>query len=445
MCAVLVAWTPELEAGSRSFGETACLGVKFSQGQPLAELEMIKDLRVRWVRENFWWREFEPVAGRFEELPPYLQTQFAYYRQHDIGVIALLALDNVRAYPPTRGDPVRSFDAAAFGRFAAMVASVLKQQGIRFILELGNEPHNSALPGILGGAWNGVPPSPWVDHYTKMVRSAVAQVGTIDDSIRMLVSDDMWVLHYRFVQAGLPQALDGFAVHPYTLGPPERAAVSHDTPWTQPFQVVDVDGSFESAVRRLREHGRSKLGRNPSIWITEWGWPVNEGGRIIRGGVAEERLAAYLPRSFILAAAAGVEGLCWFSSRDSADGPMGLVRNDGSRRASYDAYKTLMSQLGDSVLVAQVRGANEKTSGLQAFLFEGPAGRTVVAWSADAVQRRIDLAPGETYQAVDTLGDPMPALRSLGSVPAYPVAAAPIYIKGAWSAVALRALASSGR
>lgn len=403
----------------RLFGEMVGLGVKFSQGQPLRELDMLLDLRVRWVRDGLRWPEIEPAAGRFRPFPPALMQQLEFYRRHDIGLVALLTLSNPHAYPGAGAAP---FDPQAFARFAVHVARKLREAGVRFVLEIGNEPHNSSLAKTLGGAWNGRPPAPWVDHYVSMVRAAVDKVKSFDPSIKLLSDDDMWVLHYQFLEAGLPRALDGFAIHPYTPHAPERTAVAHDTDWARPYTVVDPDRSFGSAVRRLRAQGLTKLGRSPEIWITEWGWAV--GGPKVKHSVPDEMLVAYLPRAFILAAAAGVEAMCWFSAQDSVDGPMGLTRNDGTKRDTYLAFKTLTAQLGDHSLRGQVAGQANPTSGLQAFVFDGPQGRKLVAWSADNRPRELPwpAASARGATAVDALGRALPlptSTLSLGMAPVY--------------------------
>ena len=107
-----------------------------------------------------------------------------------------------------------------------------------------------------------------------MVREAVTQVKAYDPEIELLNDDDMWVIHCWFLEKKLPSQLDGIAFHPYVNNVPEIAAVDQDTEWAKPFTLVDADGSFRSAVRRLREESRLKIGTEPSMWITEWGWPV---------------------------------------------------------------------------------------------------------------------------------------------------------------------------
>lgn len=425
-------------AAGRKFGDMVGLGVKFSQGQPATDLPLLTDLDVRWVRDVVDWPGIEPAAGRFADFRPAFKQRLEFYRRNGIGLVALLTLDNPRAYPPTPDDAARRWNPQAFGRFAAMAARMLRAAGVRFVLEIGNEPHNSLLAKSLGGAWNGRAPSPWLTHYVQMVQAAVREVKAFDGTVKLLSDDDLWVVHYWYLEAGLPAALDGFAVHPYTPGMPERAAIAADTDWVRPFTAVDPDRSFGSAVRRLREQGRLKLGRAPEIWLTEWGWPVGAEGA--RGSVTEATLVGYLPRAFILAAAAGVEVLCWFSSQDSVDGPMGLVRNDGRRRSTYQAFKTMTTQLGDHLLLRQVAGAQQPTTGLQAFLFEGPQGRKLVAWSADAKPRRLPVPQADpSARGVDALGQPLVFEPGAQGAARAICGAAPVYLFGNWTDAAIHA------
>jgi len=408
----------------RKFREIIGLQVKFYQGQPQSDLPSLNDLKVRWVREEIGWDQMEISPGQYHEFPPAFKERLAYYRQHDIGVIFLLAYSNPVAYPATGEAPYRPADPEAFGRYAVEVARMLRATGVRFVLELWNEPHNSLRP-LIGGAWNGKPPSPWVEHYVKMVKEAVKQVKTFDPTIKLLTDDDMWVLHYWFLEAGLPRELDGFAFHPYTKGKPEEAAVDFYTDWVKPFTVVDPDRSFGSAVRRLREAGQTKLGKSPEMWITEWGWPV--GGNADKGEVSEEILAGYLPRAFIKAEAAGVQVMCWFSAQDTVDGPMGLTANDGKRRKTYYAFKTMSEQLGDYVLVRQMAGSKHPTSGVQAFLFHGVRDDKLVIWNVDGKQKHLSLH-GAT--AIDALGNPVPPEHGNSGKTRISFNSAPVYVSG---------------
>lgn len=383
------------------FGDSTCLGVKFSQGQPLSELRTLKELGVRWVRDSIDWSVLEPQAGHFvDELPATFKARLNFYKANNIGLIAMLAYGNQRAYPDTPENPTASISPDKFSDYAAYVAKALKKEGVEFVLEVFNEPHNY-LPKRVGGKWNGMPPSPWVPHYVAMVNQTISKVHALDPNIQVFSQDDMWHLQYWFMENGLSKDVAGFTVHPYNgsaLGP-EIAPVAYDTDWTRPFHVVDKDRSFASAVRRLKEQGIAKLGKAPAVWITEWGWLVD--GAWERGKFTEETIAAFLPRAFIIAAFAGVEKTCWFSAQDSVDGAMGLSDNRLRRRPAYHALAYMNQRLGNAKLVKQMIGERTPTKGVQAYLFQTDDSYIVAAWQIDAA----DGQPGAAL-SIDRLVKP---------------------------------------
>ena len=372
-------------AQNRPFGELAGICVKFSQGEPPEAIQDLKELGIKWVRDNVDWHLMEPSPGKYLAFPPEFQARLDFYRANDISVIFLLSLENAVAYPNTPANPHNSTNAAAFGHFAAAMAKLMKASGVPFVIEIGNEPHNFTLRPQYGGQFNGAPASPWLDHYMAMVHEAVNQVKTYDPKIKLMTCDDMWIIHYWMLEKGLPQKLDAISFHPYindSCVGPEEGAIEPTTSWTQPFICIDADRSFSSAVRRLREQSQLKLGRSPEMWITEWGFAV---GQKVKNGVilSEDMVAAFVPRAYISAAIAGVEVLCWFSSQDSEDGAMGLRDNHGKRRKAFGAMRTMTREIGDYVLVRQVMGQDRPTAGVQAYLFRGEDDNKLVIWNID--------------------------------------------------------------
>ncbi|PXW92839.1 putative xylan-binding protein with Ca-dependent carbohydrate-binding module [Sphaerotilus hippei] len=395
------------------------LNVKFSQGQPLSDIPMVQDLGVRWVRDWELPSAIEPSPGRFVAMPEGLKRRLEYYRDHGIGVVYIMQLGNEQAYPNQPYEPV------AYGRRAVEIARQLRAIGVRFVLEIGNEPHNE-ITKVFGGQWQGKLPSAWLSHYAGMVREAVRQVKAHEASVKLLSDDDMWIIHYWLLEAGLPPDLDGFAVHPYHPGYPELAAVAHDTDWTAPFQVVDPDRSVASAVRRLREQGAARFGRTPEIWVTEVGWTY--GGQE-PSTVSEQVMAAYLPRSFITLAAAGVESVQWFSSQDSVDGPFGLLTNDRARRKPFFTMQVMSRELGGYRQQAQVLGSTSPAEGVHVHAFKGAKDRKLVAWSVDGARRTVRLAPTlGASAAVGMTGQALGLRRDAAGQASIEVGSDPVYI-----------------
>jgi hypothetical protein len=261
-----------------------------------------------------------------------------------------------------------------------------------------------------------------------MVGEAVRRVKAYDSSIRLLTNDDMWVIHYWFLEAGLPTNLDGFAFHPYVKGLPELSAVQENTEWMKPFVAVDPDASFGSAVRRLRDRGAQKLAKPPEMWITEWGWPVGE-AKADGSSFTEDTVASWLPRAFLTAEAAGTETLCWFSTQDNVDGPMGLTTNDGKKRKSYYTFKTLSDNFGDFTYVSQLAGTDHPTTGTQAYLFQRGTSGKIATWNIEpsSAWLKLDAAIGSA-KVIDSYGQTVIASRGAAGADWVALGAAPIYL-----------------
>lgn len=416
--------------GAQPFRSSFGVVTKFTQGQPQQQLGMLADLKVAWVRDFVHWAQMEPKAGEYADWPKAYARRLAYYKQNDIGVIYVLAYANGKAYPNTKHNPHASIDPEALGRYATHVAKALRAQGLRFAIEVWNEPHNFQIMKMVGGHWNGAPPSPWVAHYIKMLNQVQRSVAEVDPNIPVLSSEDVWVNHYRFAESkALTKSFRHIGLHPYTdksSSGPEVAAPKPLLSWAKPFTLVDEDRSFQSAVDRLRAFTQQSTGTRPEVWITEWGWRIGTG--LPKGRVTAEDVAAFLPRAFIVAHAAGTQVLCWFSTFDAADGPYGLISNSGEHRPAYAAYKTMADQIGDAHYLGKISRNPSRVSGLQAYLFKTATHRVAVLWSASDEDLRVTLPQGWVIQKITTNnGAELPAPKR--SLPTVQAGQAPVYIE----------------
>lgn len=375
------------------FRSTFGLVTKFNQGQPQYQLDLLPRLKVAWVRDFVHWDKIEPKAGQYQDWPQAYAQRLAFYKKHDIGVIYVLAYANNKAYPNTPSNPYASIDPNALGRYAVHIAKQLKAAGVRFAIEVWNEPHNFQIMKMVGGRWNGEPPSPWVGHYVNMLNRVHESVAKFDPGIPILSSEDVWVNHYRFAETkALTKSFRHIGLHPYTHKKstgPEMAAPTPGTGWAKPFVLVDEDRSFKSAIERLRLFTQQATGQTPTVWLTEWGWRVGESAP--HGKVSPDDVAAYLPRAFIVAQEVGAQVLCWFSMYDAVDGAYGLISNAGTRRPAYDAYVTMADTIGDARYVAKISRNASRTTGVQAYLFAEGGKRVAVIWSADGESAKVEL------------------------------------------------------
>ena len=411
------------------FGEAVGLVVHFNQGETLNHLADLKNLGVKWVRDEESWSRVEKVKGEYV-WPEKRLKRLKFYKENGIGVIfALTYAANKDVYPD---DP---YNPEGFGGYAVAAAKVHKEAGVNVVLEIFNEPHNFGLMKKYGGKWCGAEECAWIDHYIKMANEAVKQVKAFDPKIKLITDEDVWTCHYWYLEGDLDKRIDGFAIHPYTFHGntpgPEKVHFSPNDSWIEPWTIIDDDRSNRSCMRRLRAQYLEKIGRPMEMYITEWGHPV--GGKGFKPGtkMSEDDIAAYLPRAYMSGVAAGARVVCWHVSQDMGDGPMGLIRNDQTKRKTYYVLKNMVEQLGDYRMVKQIAGADNTTTGIQAYLFEGDAGYKLVAWNIEGPAKAL-FEPGYTLRprVLDLFGKSVNFGYSKDGPPILKLDRAPIYIEG---------------
>ncbi len=406
------------------FGEMVGVVVHFNQGETLDHLLDLKALGVKWVRDEQSWSHVELVKGKYT-WPENRIKRMNFYRENEIKVIFPLTYSaNLNAYPNAPYDPV------GFGAYAVAAAKYHQQFGIDVVLEIFNEPHNFGLMNHFGGPWQGSANCPWIDHYIKMANQAIIQTKAYDPNIKLITNEDVWTNHYWYLEGKLDKRLDGFAIHPYILGEgssgPEIAHFGQDpNGWMKEWTIIDQDRSNRSLMRRLRAQYARKIGRPLDMYITEWGYPLNQ----FKGSpweVTEELAAAFLPRVYIIGVAAGARVVCWHCSQDMGDGPFGLIGNNQEKRKTYYALKTMIEELKNYQLVKQISGLNMTTTGIQAYLFKGQEGYQLVAWNIEGdVEVRLNPASEMPCKIIDHFG------RELNiSSNSFKLSQAPLYIKG---------------
>ena len=386
------------------FGETVGVVTHFFQGVSLGHLKDIKDLGVKWVQDTEPWRGLEKKKGEYI-FSDRFKRRLKFYKENEIGIIFLLIYGaNKNAYP---GDP---YNPKGFGGYAAAAAKICKEYGVDFVLEIFNEPHNFGLLKKYGGKWYGSKDCPWIDHYIKMANEAIKQVKAYDPKIKLVTNEDVWTNHYWYLESNIDKRINGFAIHPYAHGKgspgPEIAHFGQGSEgWMKDWIIIDEDRSNRSLMRRLRAQYAEKTGRPLEMYITEWGYALGN----FKGTdweITEDLAAAFLPRQYIIGAAAGARVTCYFVSKTGGGEPSySLIRNDQTKRKTYYALKTMVKQLGEYQLVKQVAGMNNTTRGIQAYLFKGDNDYKLVAWNIDgAVKAKLNPASKQTVKVYNNLG-----------------------------------------
>ena len=177
--------------------------------------------------------------------------------------------------------------------------------------------------------------------------------------------------------------------------------------WNTGFQAhrAQAPALFFDRLRAVKRLAVSD-GKPRESWLTEFGWDTLAGNV-----VSPYEQAAYLPRAWLLALAAGTDKCFWFYDFDSPapshffDG-CGLLGPDGSPKLSLCAMAGLASVLPQPRYVGPIN-VGDNTFG---YVYEN-AGKPVAAlWTLEG-----DSGPEVTFDAerlVDFLGNPLPGKQA---------------------------------
>ena len=199
------------------------------------------------------------------------------------------------------------------------------------------------------------------------------------------------------------------------------------------FEALERDLEPALFFDRLRAVQRAAVsdGKARQSWLTEFGWDTLAGHV-----VTPYEQAAYLPRAWLLALAAGTDKCFWFFDYDGAkpvqffDG-CGLLAADGSPKLSLCALAGLTSVLPNPKYVGEIN-AGDNTCG---YVFENEGKLVAALWNIKG-----DEGPQVTFQAeqlYDFLGNKLPGRTAqLRLAPVYAVGLSkddPLYKQTAYS------------
>lgn len=178
----------------------------------------------------------------------------------------------------------------------------------------------------------------------------------------------------------------------------DGGAASFDYLCVHPYEIADGIGRPDGEVpylwmsrtlrTLLKESAPEKA--NADLWITEIGRDIS---RRKDQAAAEREAAATFVKLYVMAAAQGIRCIQWFEGRDPAgEQPgFGLLKRDGSPRATYQACKTMTGMLGST---PKYVGCVHNTLGVGGgfggagdgdtfgFVFQNEAEAVLVAWQS---------------------------------------------------------------
>ncbi len=312
--------------GHPSFGVNAHLATRYPDPATLhVPGDMLTELGVNWVREDFHWYRVQPREDVWDwsfndqAVREILRRNIAI-----LGVIGGPSAPWATPYPHD-SDEYASFyapDTEAFVRFASAVV----KRYHRYIdhWEIWNEPDNPHF-------WK---PAPDPQAYADLLIRTSAAIKEIDPGATVLIGgfNPFDSAYIRGVLAqGAWSSFDILAIHPY-VDPLSPEA-----------------GNIAAAANTVRVV-TDQYGTKP-IWATEVGWSSGPGNNDPVGVTDEETQANYLVRALLLLWESGIERSFWYTLKDDAGNPYGLValgngRTDYSRRKpAFHAFRTLNQEL----------------------------------------------------------------------------------------------------
>jgi len=291
--------------------------------------DIISDLRISWIREEFVWNQIEPSRGSFDFI--FYDRALEEISKHNFNVVGILdycanwassapnEMGNRDKYPPQ--------DLSEWENYVSRVVSRYKDK-IKY-WQIWNEEN-------IANFWQ---PAPSATAYLKILKSSYKTIKKIDPNAQIILGglsgvDTKYLKELKNLGAG--DWFDILAAHPYRLEfvtPPELNGYRED------LASLDSEAAFFG-----------KPG-----WITEIGWPTDN-----KEGVTEALQADYLSRTYLLALSyPRIKKIFWYDLRDdgedtnSREQNFGIIKRNYSQKPSYQALKTLINILDGANFVAK--------------------------------------------------------------------------------------------
>lgn len=324
-------------------------------------LDMVADTGAKVSRADFWWSTTapEPPTNATDPNDPaydWTRPDEIVQGLADRGIDPIVSVYNAPAWAAARGGGEEAIpavnpaipDADAFGDFMGAVATRYSGSfvpdgasaplpAVRHF-EVWNEPNF----GSFLGPQNEGDTMPALEGYVEMARAAYPAIKAANEDTVVIVGVGGprgtsgpngtgaldWLGGLR--SADIP--LDAYSQHIYPAAAP-------DVP-TMAFP------SWSSINGFLEELDEWKPGLD--LYITEAGYTTAP-TEFRKVSVTEEEQAAYLTQIFELPQVnqERVATVVWFNLQDNPGWPAGLLREDGSRKPSYDRYLDITGEGND--------------------------------------------------------------------------------------------------
>ena len=407
-------------------------GRERSESEATALLRLALPIGARWTREEICWACWGSEPGN-----DFYDRRLGMLANAGIGIIGMLLTTPEKYREPACVAHARATnqpeywcqptDMDAYARWVALVVERYDGDGYKdapgsprvAAWEIWNEPD-------MDGTWL---PRANPEAYAQMLRKGHDAVQAADPSALVLnggvyVFDGVGQSAFmnRVVELAGWDSFDVLSIHPWLIDhAPDAPTLINPR---EGFDVT-VPGRIKLAQAWVAARGGGK-----PIWLTEVGWSTCGGACAPQFAKNEQEQADYMVRTFVLAAALGVEHVSYFQLEDKFDGgqqpwgPAAILYNDLTPKPAYVAYGKMVAQL--QFAGYQGLGPAHKPGVLADYHFLLTDGGTVdVLWSLNGQQTlTFALTPGQTATLVERDGAEHPlsggtARLTIGEHPVY--------------------------
>jgi hypothetical protein len=362
-----------------------------------------------WVRfEAFDWDLIEPVPStppvyRWETVD---EASLLNASQNGLNLIALVKYTPAWAqkYPGSTCGPIKS---EAFGRWADFLSSLVDRYknppyNIKF-WELGNEPDTPVwYDKSVFGCWGDVnDPYFGGEFYAQMLKAAYPAIKAADPQAQVLVggllldnpdvaTNNTALFLEGILRGGGGPFFDAVSFHCYSY--PWGAVGRMSNPnWPGSVTSIPEKVLFIKDVLNRYGQGYKTLMNTESALYCD-----------IESPECLKTQAVFAARALVEGLALRLQSVVYYAMKNDFRG-LGLLRNDGTPRPAYLAYKTASSFLAKARYLRPVTGYPAGIEG-HSFLTSQNTPLEVI-WSADGTGITVPLLPGSS--AFDFNGNPL--------------------------------------
>jgi len=285
-------------------------------------LDMIKELGVKYIRHAFYWEGIEKTPGVYDFTDFDLIVKEC--KDRGLSIIGCIAFGN-KLYPPVATDQGRD----AYVNYAAALAAHYKGEPI--IWEIWNEPNTRTFWSHLGTATDKSVKGnseKFADEYVALVNAVAPAMHAADPNCTILGGSvsGVWKDSYAwsdwcFQKGILKSGIDGWSVHPYSTKNPEDYIEAYATirglmtknGGPDNFPIVNTERGYPVGKAEGFAGGDPALSKEYQAWhcvrqylmdlvcgikLTNWyEWSGTEGFSLVQGN---EKTPAYNAAKFMI-------------------------------------------------------------------------------------------------------------------------------------------------